>query len=175
MAITQADKALANQRNAEYAYQVWGLVAPVLFLVGVIHYGSFALGMLFPSKRKAADVEADGRVVRHGVSIRRLPLAIVNAYRVLAFRMTLTIGPFSLNLTEVALTIVYIAALFVWTFVNSTYCGIPFIRELKISDSHVSRRDEIRASILYESLGEHCMRPAPTRRRTWHQEQHRWM
>lgn len=124
MGTTSADGAIANRLNQEYAHQVWGLVAPFLFLVGVAHYGSVALGMLFPSKKKPTDVEADGRVARHRASTKRLPLAVVNAYRVLAFRTTFTIGPFSLNLTEVAITILYIVALFVWSFVNST-CLVP--------------------------------------------------
>ena len=118
MSTTSADGVIANRYNQEYAYQVWGLVAPFLFLVGVAHYGSVAL-RLFSGKKEPTDVEADGRVTQHRALVRRLPLVIVNAYRVLAFRTTFTIGPFSLNLAEVALTIVYIVALFVWSFINS--------------------------------------------------------
>lgn len=124
MAATPADKALANRYNGEYAYQVWWLVASFLFLVGVTHYGSIALRKLFPSGKRSADIEADCRVVRRTFSFRRFPFTIVNAYRVVAFRTTLTIGPFSLNLTEVALTIAYIVALFVRSFTNSTHHGI---------------------------------------------------
>lgn len=123
MVVTAADKALARHYNDEYAKQVWWLVAPLLFLIGVTNYGSIALRKLFPRRKGPADVEADGRVVRHPASIRRLPLTIANIYRVLAFRTTLTIGPLSLNLAEVALTIVYIVALFVWTFINSGSCS----------------------------------------------------
>ena len=125
MGTPSADSIRANNYNQEYAYQVWGLVAPFLFLLGVIHYGSIALSALFPGKKEPVDVEADGRLVRHRASIRRLPLVIMNAYRILAFRTTFAIGPFSLNLTEVALTIAYIVALFVWTFINSMYRGLP--------------------------------------------------
>jgi len=124
MVATAADKALASRYNGEYAYQVWWLVAPFLFLVGVTHYGSIGLRKLFLGGKTPADVEADGRIVRRAFSFRRLPFTIVNAYRVVAFRTTLTVGPFNLNLTEVALTIVYIVALFVWSFVNSTHHGI---------------------------------------------------
>jgi len=124
MVATAADKALASRYNGEYAYQVWWLVAPFLFLVGVTHYGSIALRKLFPGGKKHADAEAGGRVVRCAFSFRRLPSTIVNAYRVVAFRTTLTVGPFSLNLTEVAITIAYIVALFVWSFINSTHHGV---------------------------------------------------
>ncbi|KAF9653624.1 hypothetical protein BDM02DRAFT_3086890 [Thelephora ganbajun] len=120
MVATPADRALANRYTEEYAYQVWWLVAPFLFLVGVTHYGSVALRKLFPGRQERTDVEVDGRMIRDAGSFRRLPLAIANAYRVLAFRTTFTVGPFSLNLAEVALTIAYIVALFVWSFINTT-------------------------------------------------------
>lgn len=138
MSTTAADKALANHYNEEYAKQVWWLVAPFLFLVGVAHYGSVVLRKLSPGKKKPADVEADGRVVRHAPSIKRFPLAIANVYKVLAFRTTLTIGPFSLNLTEAALTIVYIVALFVWTFINSAYCSVTLVYSYINSRSHTA-------------------------------------
>lgn len=170
MGTTSADAALAKHYNQEYAYQVWGLIASFLFLVGATHYGSVALRVLFPGKKEPADVEVDGRVVRHRASVRRLPLAITNAYRVLAFRTTFTIGPFSLNLAEVVLTIVYIVALFVWSFINSTYYCFPLIHELTILRSHIARWNEARTSILYQPCGKHCLWPTPARRRSWHQE-----
>lgn len=122
MAITAADTVLANNYNEEYPKQVWLLVAPFLFLVGVTRYGSVVLRKVFPGRGGH-----HGRVVRHAPSIRRLPLAIMNAYRVLAFRKTLSIGSFSLNFAEVALTIVYIVTLFVWSFINSEWCGTLLI------------------------------------------------
>jgi hypothetical protein len=175
MGTTSADSAIANHYNQEYTYQVWGLIAPFLFLVGVVHYGSVALGMLFPGKKKPSDVEADGRVAQHRALIKRLPLAIVNTYRVLAFRTTFAIGPFSLNLSEVALTIAYIVALFVWSFINSTWFCFHLIHQLMTSHSHVSQWNEVCTTILYEPRGIHCLRSTPTRCRPWYQEQHRWM
>jgi len=127
MVATAADRTLANYYSEEYAKQVWWFVASFLLLVGITNYGSVALRKLFPGKREPADVEADGRVVRRVASIRRLPLAIANAYRVLAFRTTLTLGPFSLNLAEVDLTIAYIAVLFVYSFINSAYYSVTLI------------------------------------------------
>lgn len=128
MPVTTADTALANHYNEEYPKQVWLLVATFLFLLGVTRWGSVVLRRVFPSRGGHPDVEADGRVVRHSPSIRRLPLAIVNAYRVLAFRTTLTVGPFSLNLAEVALTIAYIVALFIWSFINGGCCNTLLMR-----------------------------------------------
>lgn len=170
MVATPADRALANRYNEVYPNQVWWLIAPFLFLLGVTHYGSVVLRKLFRGKRQPADVEADRRVVRHASSFRRLPITIANAYRVVAFRTTLAVGPFSLNLTEVTLTIVYIVALFVWSFVNSMHHGVTLEHELTASDSHVSRWDEIRARILHGSRGEHRLQSAPACRCPWYQK-----
>jgi hypothetical protein len=175
MVYTKADGVIANHYNQEYAYQVWGFVAPLLLLIGFVQYGSVALRMLFPCGGKIADAEADGRVVWRRASIRRLPLAIANAYRVLAFRTTFTIGPFSLNLAEVALTIAYIVVLFVWTFINSTHTGLPLPHKLTISGSHFSRRIEANAAILSGPCGEHRLWSTPARRRPRYQEQYRWV
>lgn len=128
MAVPAADAVLANNYNEEYPKQVWLLVAPFLFLVGAVRYGPVTLRKVFPGRGGHPDVEADGRIVRHAPSIRRLPLAIMNAYRILAFRTTLSIGPFSLNLAEVFLTIAYIVALFVWSFINSEWCSALLIQ-----------------------------------------------
>ena len=54
------------------------------------------------------------------VSIRRLPLALLNAYRVIAFRWTLHVGEtLCLNTAEITLTVAYIVYMYVWTFINS--------------------------------------------------------
>ncbi|KAL0069415.1 hypothetical protein AAF712_003440 [Marasmius tenuissimus] len=44
----------------------------------------------------------------------------MNFYRIATFRHTITIGTYSLNLAELALTCIYIIALFTWTFINTT-------------------------------------------------------
>ena len=157
MSTALADGAIANRYNQKYPYQIWGLVAPFLFLLGVTYYGSVALRVLFPGKKEPTDIEADDRVTRRYASITRLPLVIVNAYRVLAFRTTLTIGPFNLNLAEVALTIAYIVALFVWSFINSTSFCSHLIHELTTSHSHISRWNEIFTAVLHEPRGKYCL------------------
>ena len=81
----------------------------------------------------------DGCAVRHAASIRRLPLTIANTYRVLAFRTTITIGPFDLDLAEVSLTVAYIASLFVWSFINSSHHSVPL--------SHVNSWPRIATSL----------------------------
>ncbi|KAK1230613.1 ferric-chelate reductase [Marasmius sp. AFHP31] len=44
----------------------------------------------------------------------------MNLYRIATFRQIITIGSYSLNLAELALTCMYIIALFTWTFINTT-------------------------------------------------------
>ena len=156
MTVTTADTALANHYNEKYPKQVWLLVATFLFLVGVTRCGSIVLRKVFPGREGHPDVEADGRVVRHPPSIRRFPLAIVNAYRVLAFRTTLTIGPFSLNFAEVVLTIAYIVALFIWSFINGESCNTVLMHQLTISYSHFPRWNKVDVCIHYEPRSECC-------------------
>ena len=112
-----------------------------LLLVGVTNHGTTVLRKL-SRKKEPADVEAVGRASQRAVSIRRLLLTIANTYRVLAFRMTLTIGPFSLNLAEVALTVAYIITLFVCSFINSGYRSIHLTRELTTPYSYISCWEE---------------------------------
>jgi hypothetical protein len=55
-------------------------------------------------------------------SLRRIPIAILNSYRVIAFRMNVTFfSSYTVNFAEVFVTIAYLAALFTWTFINSEY------------------------------------------------------
>lgn len=94
-----------------YPHQIWFFVASFIFLVGVCQLASWIIGKL--QYRRRAD-----RPVAAG-SLSRIPLAIVNLYRVVAFRSTVGIGSYTLNLAEVFCTVAYIVALFTWELVNS--------------------------------------------------------
>ncbi|KAH9944667.1 iron reductase [Amylocystis lapponica] len=75
------------------------------------------------STRGPSTTEAQTNVMHttRSFSLRRLPLAIANAYRVFAFRWTLQVGEsYTLNMAEVFVTCAYIIALFVWAFINTT-------------------------------------------------------
>ncbi|KII85536.1 hypothetical protein PLICRDRAFT_320170 [Plicaturopsis crispa FD-325 SS-3] len=117
------DKTIAQARNKDYPQQVWVLFAGFLSLVTVLQLASF-LHSRFARKsdwERAADLERRGGFKRHPLSLSRLPLAVVNVYRVLAFRTTISFGgSYSLNLAEVFLTMAYMAALFTWEFINTT-------------------------------------------------------
>ncbi|KAH7904528.1 hypothetical protein BJ138DRAFT_1130916, partial [Hygrophoropsis aurantiaca] len=57
----------------------------------------------------------------HGSSLARMPLAFVNAYRVIAFRWTLNIGKsYTISLAEVFVGLAYIALLITWLLINTT-------------------------------------------------------
>ena len=57
---------------------------------------------------------------RTAVSLTRLPAAVADSFRTIAYRWTIPVGSsHELNLVEVGLTLAYMAVLFTWTFVNS--------------------------------------------------------
>lgn len=85
----------------EYPHQVWYFVGSFIFLVSVCQLLSYIL---------------HGRTVSSGVGRR-----LINIYRVLAFRYTLSIGSYSLNIAEVFCTVAYITALWTWELVNSEF------------------------------------------------------
>ncbi|KAH7909461.1 ferric reductase NAD binding domain-containing protein [Hygrophoropsis aurantiaca] len=138
------DKILRNQRFNLYPLQAWYCLALFIFLVGCFQWGALLhskfirhgrqsehravdrLGKTMTSghhKDKDAEAGAGRQEVptRHGVSFRRVPLAIINAYRVVAFRWTLKIGQsYTLSVAEVSISIAYIAFLLIWTFINTT-------------------------------------------------------
>ncbi|KAG2095871.1 ferric reductase NAD binding domain-containing protein [Suillus discolor] len=89
---SEADIIALVHENDTYPEQVWYTIAAFLFVVGCFQF-----------------------------SLRRIPLAIVNVYRVVAFRWTLEIGKsYTLNMAEVFVTVAYIALLLIYAFVNTT-------------------------------------------------------
>ncbi|EGN94560.1 hypothetical protein SERLA73DRAFT_62268 [Serpula lacrymans var. lacrymans S7.3] len=101
------DKTLRVERYTLYPEQVWYLFAVFIFVVGVF--------------QTINDPELASTSASRGLSLRRIPLALTNAYRVVAFRWTLEIGSsYTLNMAEVFVTIAYIVMLFIWAFINTT-------------------------------------------------------
>lgn len=124
------DKPFSKKRNEEYPWQLWWCLAVFFFLVSSLQLASYVCNKIAvgrPKMRGTDDGEASrqpGRP-RSVWSLRRIPAAIVNGYRVIAFRWTVDFGcGYVLNVAEVVLTILYIVALFTWSFINSThvYC-----------------------------------------------------
>ncbi|KAH7925260.1 hypothetical protein BV22DRAFT_1011594 [Leucogyrophana mollusca] len=121
MAKAVTDKTLQNQRFDLYPRQNWYCLAVFIFVVACFQWGSFLHSKFARRRRSSSDVEHTSSPIRHAPSLRRVPLALVNVYRVIAFRWTLEVGEsYTLNMAEVFVTIGYIALLLIWTFINTT-------------------------------------------------------
>ncbi|KAG1768915.1 ferric reductase NAD binding domain-containing protein [Suillus placidus] len=121
MAVT--DKSLRSTRNNLYPIQAWYCIGLFVFIIATFQWISF-LHSKFARRRQtsnASDPEHASVHRRHAFSWRRIPLGLVNAYRVISFRWTLEFGKsYTLNMAEVFVTMTYIIFLFVWTFINTT-------------------------------------------------------
>ncbi|KAF8875281.1 ferric reductase NAD binding domain-containing protein [Mucidula mucida] len=107
------DRAIRVQRAADYPKQVWYLLASFIVFLSICH----VISLLFNRARRI-----QGRNGERGrISLRRVPLAFVNVFRVMAFRWTIPIGNYyTLNVAEIFLTAAYIAIIFTWSLINST-------------------------------------------------------
>ncbi|KAI0316314.1 ferric reductase NAD binding domain-containing protein [Amylostereum chailletii] len=119
-ALKSIDKVLRIDRAADYPKQVWYFLACFIFLVGLVNHLSL---LSFHRRRRTStkpDAESHHAAPARAISYRRLPLAVVNAWRIVAFRSHIRIGSsYSLNLAEIFMTATYITILFVWTLHNS--------------------------------------------------------
>ncbi|KAH9896466.1 iron reductase [Cubamyces lactineus] len=119
------NRAIAADYNKQYPRQVWWLVASFIALVSLCQFANWVIAKLSAARasvqKQVEDTEAGESPAVRRFSWRRIPLALVNAYRVIAFRCTLQIGQsYTLNLAEVFVTCAYIVAIFTWEFVNTT-------------------------------------------------------
>ncbi|KAI0644003.1 iron reductase [Trametes meyenii] len=123
-AAANPDKPIRTGRNRAYPHQLWWLIASFVVLIALCQFISrvaLKYSSRHSSRKKRGDTEAGRSSSSRRVSWRRLPLAALNAYRVIAFRWTLNIGQYlTLNFAEVLVTCVYIIAIFTWGFVNTT-------------------------------------------------------
>lgn len=117
------DQAIWVPRNIAYTHQLWWFVASFIGLIAAGQFLSWILSHLSASSTHDEKRDAEG----HGVarvrrfSWSRLPIALVNHFRVFAFRNTVDVGQtYSFTYAEVCITVGYIAALFTWEFANST-------------------------------------------------------
>lgn len=106
----------------EYPHQLWWLVSSFIAFVAVCQFTSFIVGK-YQARSKSTPVATESNKIQ----LSRLPLALVNYWRVLSYRVNIGIGSYTLNLAEVFLTCAYIVALFTWEFINSTtVTGVKF-------------------------------------------------
>ncbi|KAG6370004.1 putative ferric/cupric reductase [Boletus reticuloceps] len=104
------------QGIALYPIDPYIVIVIVLLVVGGFQWGAF-LHTKFNSRRRSARDEESIQSFQRGTSVFSVPIAIVNSYRVLAFRTRVGFRSYVLNLAEVFATVVYVALLFVWTFI----------------------------------------------------------
>ncbi|KAF8160384.1 ferric reductase NAD binding domain-containing protein [Mycena galopus ATCC 62051] len=99
-----------------YPKQVWYFLATFIVLVSACHAVSTLYAYL-TCKRGPPILDAP---LRHGVSLNRLPLAILNLFRTITFRWSIVIaGSYTLNVADFLLAGMYCAVVFTWTFINS--------------------------------------------------------
>ncbi|KAH9950834.1 iron reductase [Amylocystis lapponica] len=120
------DKTIRGKRNDTYPIEVWYFIASFVFLVAIFQHGSWVVSKFTrrrgsPTASGRLDTEAGVAAYKQSYSLRRLPSAIANVYRVAAFRWTLQIGSsYTLNMAEVFVTCAYIIAVFIWEFAFTT-------------------------------------------------------
>ncbi|KAJ7210161.1 iron reductase [Mycena pura] len=106
--------ALANL----YPKQVWYFVTAFIVLVAACHFVSVLHSYV---TRRHAAASARSSAAGQGISWRRLPLALLNLWRIVAFRWSIMIaGTYTFSVADFLLAEMYIAVLFTWTFINST-------------------------------------------------------
>ncbi|KIJ58174.1 hypothetical protein HYDPIDRAFT_119859 [Hydnomerulius pinastri MD-312] len=118
------DLTIAIERSILYPEETWYCLAIFLFVVGCFQWGSVLHSKLAKRRQPTKSVDEESTsattTARHGYSLRNLPLAAVNVYRVVAYRWTLELGNYTLNMAEVFVTLGYISLLITWTFINTT-------------------------------------------------------
>ena len=117
------DHDLVNARNLDYPKQVIYFITSFIALISLCHF--FSLFYHFIIRKRVHEWKR-----RTSVSFTRLPAAMADSFRALAFRWTVPVGSsHELNFVEVGLTLGYMAVLFTWTCVNSMYIYLfPLIR-----------------------------------------------
>jgi ferric-chelate reductase len=128
--------AIRVDRAADYPKEIWYLVASVIFVASLFHFLSFlwtyrrkasTIGHI-SSRRAGNDVSSEGpRSPRpsSSLSLRRLPQAFSAAFRITAFRWTVTLGSnFTANLAEMSVISGYVIALITWEFIMSKPASI---------------------------------------------------
>jgi len=119
------NRALRIARSSAYPKELWYLVVCVLFLASIGHLFSvlWSIRRVRQNRRSIKDGNVSSpevTVPNARISLRRLPLAVVNAFRIVAFRWTISLGgSLRANLTEAFIVVGYLAALLTWEFINS--------------------------------------------------------
>ncbi|KAI0091940.1 ferric reductase NAD binding domain-containing protein [Irpex rosettiformis] len=131
---SQADRLLKAMQQRKYVKDLWILLGSVIAFLTVIRTLRLLHSFTFSAKRSAAradpstpstasekvDPEALNKNHSGKVSLRRLPAALASAFKVVAFRRTIPVGPGSnMNVTESLFVFGYIAIMLVLCFIDT--------------------------------------------------------
>lgn len=121
------DQDIVSFWDKETPNRIWYALAVLIAAISILQLLSWLHSKFFVRASKSRAVKSiwieDGIPPRrHGMKISRFPLALVNLWRVVAFRLTLNIGRhFSVNIAEMLLVAGYIALIFGYAFANSQF------------------------------------------------------
>ncbi|RDB30601.1 Ferric/cupric reductase transmembrane component 1 [Hypsizygus marmoreus] len=111
------DKPIRIARFFSYPDQVLYLVASFIGLIVLCHFAS----LIYTVSRRGKAVSRPSSGQQGRILWKRLPIALLDTFRAIAFRWTVPVGRFhTLNVAELFLTAAYTAVLFTWTLVNTT-------------------------------------------------------
>lgn len=102
-----------------YPTEPYLIIVLVLLVVGCIQWGAFFHTKINSRRHSKVRDEESVQSSWRRTSVFSVPLAVVNAYRVLVFRTTIGFRSYVFNLAEVFATVAYVALLIVWTFIIS--------------------------------------------------------
>ncbi|KAG1725636.1 uncharacterized protein EDB91DRAFT_1087050 [Suillus paluster] len=117
------DDSLHTTRDTLYPMQAWYCIGIFIFVIAIFQWISFFHSKFSRKRSTSNGSDPEQAPVHHRrvFSWRRIPLGLVNAYRVIAFRWTVEIGKwYTLNVVEIFVTVAYISFLFIWAFINTT-------------------------------------------------------
>ncbi|KAI0693553.1 ferric reductase NAD binding domain-containing protein [Cytidiella melzeri] len=135
-----ADRLLKAQQQRKYVRDLWIFLASVVAFLAVVRATRLLLSLVFSAKRISAavdssphatppeksDPEAINKQQTGKMCLRRLPVALGSAFRVLAFRLSIPIGPGSkATVAELLFIFGYIAVMLILCFVDTK--GLNFI------------------------------------------------
>ena len=121
-AAVDPNRALRTARTVNYPKYIWYIISSTITLITLCHWGSILYGTCVRCSRKKVDADEEGATLppRGSIDLRRLPLAVVNLFRIIAFLWTLPIGFGSrLPVAEVIVLVGYMAGIIAWEFTNS--------------------------------------------------------
>ncbi len=133
---SKADRLLKATQQRKYVKDLWILLGSILAFLTVIRVLRLLYSLMFSAKRinasadpatpstpsEKVDPEALNKTGNGKASFRRLSAAFLSAFRVVAFRLNIPVGPGAkMNVAESLFVFGYIAIMLVLCFIDSEY------------------------------------------------------